>query len=43
VYAKQRQLHFDTNFKSLLPGIHKVVFSYSGELPTTQELQYQVR
>jgi beta-mannosidase len=43
VYAKQRQLHFDTNFKSLLPGIHKLPFSYSGELPTTQEMQYQVR
>jgi beta-mannosidase len=43
VYAKQRQLHFDVNFKSLLPGTHKLAFTYSGELPTTQELQYQVR
>ena len=43
VYGAAHQLHFDTNFKSLLPGTHLLPFTYNGELPSTQELQYQVR
>lgn len=43
VYSTQQALHFQHNFQTLLPGVHYLPFTFSGDIPTIQNLHYQVR
>ena len=43
VFSEQQGLHFQENFKTLLPGTHVLEFTYQDHLPTISEISYLLR
>lgn len=43
LYSPTQGLHFENNFSTLLPGKHRLNFSYSDDLPSLEELLYLFR
>lgn len=43
IFSENQELHFELNFESLLPGRHRLEFTYEDQLPTLGEISYFLR
>ena len=43
LFSNEQELHFEQNFQTLLPGKHRLEFTYQTQLPTIDKISYLLR
>lgn len=43
LFSNEQELHFEQNFQTLLPGKHRLAFTYKTQLPTVEKISYLLR
>ncbi len=43
IFSKEQELHFEQNFQTLLPGKHRMEFTYKTQLPRVEQISYLLR
>ena len=43
LFSNEQELHFEHNFQTLLPGKHRLEFTYQTQLPTVKQISYLLR